>query len=201
MDKKFFNPTSYNRILFESENFVVIPSLGSLVSGWLLIVPKRFSLNLSLLKKSELEELDNLATNCERTIKEKYGTNVVRFEHGPSIAKSKVGCGVDYAHLHLVPINFDLIIGLQQLLHIDYYWTEINSLVSLSDINFGANYLYYRNIANQHFITVQENIPSQLFRRVIASYLHAPETFDWKLFPQIDKIEDTINNLSQVELV
>lgn len=201
MDKKFFELTSYNKILFESENFVVIPSLGSLLPGWLLIVPKQFSLNLSLLRKTELEELDNLAITCEHTLKEKYGTSVVRFEHGPALTQSKVGCGVDYAHLHLVPVNFDLIDGLKQFLRIDYEWKKLDSFISLSDIDGDANYLYYRNKNNQHFVTVQEDIPSQLFRRVIASYLDTPENFDWKLFPQAEIVQNTIKKLSQVELV
>jgi ATP adenylyltransferase len=201
MPKKFFEITDYNRILFESENFIVIPSLGSLLPGWLLIIPKEFSLNLSQLKRSELEELEKLAFTCERKLNEIYRCEVVRFEHGPVLTQSKVGCGVDYAHLHLVPVKFDLIDGLKELLNVNYDWTEIESFIELSNIPDNTDYLYYRNRSNQHFITCQTDIPSQLFRKVIASYLNTPESFDWKLFPQAETIEDTIKNLSQVELV
>ena len=30
----------YDNTIFETKNFVVMPSLGSLVAGWLLVVPK-----------------------------------------------------------------------------------------------------------------------------------------------------------------
>ena len=201
MHKKFFEPTSYNKVLFESEHFIVIPSLGSLLPGWLLVIPKDFSLNLSRLDKNDMEELDNLALKCELKLQEKFHSKVVRFEHGPAINQSKVGCGVDYAHLHIVPINFDLIEGLETRLNIFYEWIEIESIQSLMSSTRQSDYLYYRNSANRHFVTYQENIPSQLFRRVIAHQLRTPETFDWKSFPQVDTVHKTIKNLSQVELV
>jgi ATP adenylyltransferase len=201
MSKKFFEPTDYNAILFESENFIVIPSLGSLLPGWLLIIPKDFYLNLSQLKGTELQELENLAATCERKLTETFHCEVVRFEHGPALPQSKVGCGVDYAHLHLVPVKFDLIDGLEQLLNVHYEWKELDSFTTISGIPSNSDYLYYRNRSNRHFIACEKNIPSQLFRRVIAMSLKAPETFDWKSFPQVKTIEETIKLLSPVELV
>jgi ATP adenylyltransferase len=201
MHKKFFEPTSYNKILFESHNFIVIPSLGSLLPGWLLVIPKAFSLNLSQLGKNELQELNNLALTCELKLQEKFHSKVVRFEHGPAANQSKVGCGVDYAHLHIVPVNFDLIEGLETRLNIHYEWFEIESIQSLKSAIHHSDYLYYRNSANQHFVTYQQNIPSQLFRRVIAHQLSTPEAFDWKSFPHVETVQETIKNLSKVELV
>jgi ATP adenylyltransferase len=201
MHKKFFEPTGYNKVLFESDNFIVIPSLGSLLPGWLLIIPKHFSLNLSQLNKNELQELDDLALACELKLKEKFPSEVVRFEHGPAISQSKVGCGVDYAHLHIVPVNFDLIEGLETRLNVHYQWLEIESIQSLTSVPQDSDYLYYRNSANRHFVTHQKDIQSQLFRRVIAHQLSTPEAFDWKRFPQVDTVEETIKNLSQSELV
>lgn len=201
MHKNFFEPTSYNKVLFESDNFIVIPSLGSLLPGWLLIVPKEFSLNLSQLSSKELRELDDLALRCEVKLQDKFQSKVVRFEHGPAIRQSKVGCGVDYAHLHIVPVNFDLIEVLETGLSIHYNWIEIESIRSLAKTTHQSDYLYYRNSTNQHYVTYQDSVPSQLFRRVIAHQLSAPETFDWKSFPQVDTIQETIKNLSHTELV
>ncbi len=201
MRKKFFEPTSYNKILFESDNFIVIPSLGSLLPGWLLIIPRGYSLNLAELGKSELHELDDLALACELKLKEKFNSEVVRFEHGPTVNQSKVGCGVDYAHLHIVPVNFDLIEALKTGLNVHYEWVELDSFESLSSVPQNTDYLYYRNSSKQHFVTSQKDIPSQLFRRVIAHELSTPETFDWKSFPRVEIVEETIKNLSQVELV
>lgn len=197
MYKSFFEPAEYNRVLFESDNFIVIPSLGSLVPGWLLAIPRHYTLNLSQLCDNELQELDSLALECELKLKKKFQCEVVRFEHGPKVTRSKVGCGVDYAHLHILPVNFDLVDGLKSRLEVHYDWIEMASFDSLSTIPPNTDYLYYRNRANQHFITYQHDIPSQLFRRVVAHELSAPESFDWKSFPQIATVEETIKSFSQ----
>jgi len=200
MLKNFFQPTEYNKILFESENFIVIPSLGSLVPGWLLIVPKRFSLNLAQLGVDELIELEVVATRCETELAKKYHSKIVRFEHGPSSNNSNVGCGVDYAHLHIVPIEINLIEGLNTYLNVQYEWIQLDSFMSIGSHSNDCDYLYYRDSDNKHYITSSESIPSQLFRRVIASHLQIPDAFDWKLFGHHGMIRDTISKLSPIEV-
>ena len=52
--KKFNDLVSYNVRLYETENFAVIPSLGSIVEGWLLIIPKKHYLSYGYLSSEEL---------------------------------------------------------------------------------------------------------------------------------------------------
>ena len=41
MNNKNFNDKEfYNQRLYETDNFAVIPALGAIVKGWLLIIPK-----------------------------------------------------------------------------------------------------------------------------------------------------------------
>ena len=52
----------------------------------------------------------------------------VMFEHGPQRLCSTVGCGVDYAHLHIVPTNFDLKTGIHRFFNLNYKWQNLVSI-------------------------------------------------------------------------
>ena len=51
-------PYPWDTIIMESPNFYAIPSVGSLVPGWLLIVPKESVICMGALEENKLKELD-----------------------------------------------------------------------------------------------------------------------------------------------
>src|SRR5262245_13149985 len=75
----------WNRPLLRTENFVVLPSLGALVEGWLLIVPTRHYLCLGALPASVTQEFRNLQDCVYSILVHRYGY-ACAFEHGPSVA-------------------------------------------------------------------------------------------------------------------
>ncbi|MGH7021976.1 MAG: HIT domain-containing protein [Caulobacteraceae bacterium] len=93
--------------IYADRDCVVLPSIGSMVPGWSLVVPRQSARNLASLKTDERRALipakDFVATTLHT-----FGGEVFEFEHGPAQLGSKTGCGVDQAHLHLVPMTFDL---------------------------------------------------------------------------------------------
>lgn len=183
----------YNQILFESENFIVVPSLGALVEGWLLIVPKQEYLSFQYLDNiSLLEELEEFSKQIGQIMAKEYG-HVTMFEHGAWQSKSTVGCGVDYAHLHLVPINFDLILGLENFLDTKYDWNLVSGIAdALKSKEEKSEYLFYKDFKGNSYIVNDKKIPSQLFRKVIAQYINQPEKYDWKEYHQEENILKTI---------
>jgi ATP adenylyltransferase len=133
MRHNFFESKYYNKPIIESENFLVIPSLGSLIEGWLLIVPKKYHLNISQLSLADMVELEMVIAELGRRFLSMVSKDqFVIFEHGPTLENSVAGCGVDYAHLHWVPTNFDLLNGVKAFLNLDYTWELIHGL---NDIN------------------------------------------------------------------
>ena len=107
--KKFNDLESYNVRLYETEHFAVIPSLGSIVEGWLLIIPKEHYLSYGYIESQALlDELKKLIDYVGGIVKQVYGDYVI-FENGAYCSNKLVGCGVDYAHIHIVPIKIDLI--------------------------------------------------------------------------------------------
>jgi ATP adenylyltransferase len=196
MMKNFNSAESFNEPLMDTEHFKVIPSLGALVEGWLLIVPKQHCLNLGLLQSEQLyDELEFLSSTVRSLLRKKYGP-VVAFEHGPSEPNKLVGCGVDYAHLHIVPFNGNLIEKAGKLLDLKYDWLRINNI---SETRLYAEkdkpYLFVHDQDDNLSVCTANAFPSQLFRKVIACELGTPEKFDWKCNPNHDLIFKTIQSV------
>lgn len=179
--KKFNTPDFYNTRLYETKHFAVIPSLGSIVEGWLLIIPKKHYLSLGYLQSPELySELESLLEYIGYITKKLYGEYIL-FENGAFCSDKLVGCGVDYAHIHIVPTHENLIEIIENDFHIKYNWKKIDSI--LESQNFVMNnkpYLYYRNQQGISYITTDNNIPSQLFRKAIAYKNGYTDKYDWK---------------------
>ncbi|MCX6155939.1 MAG: hypothetical protein NT007_17465 [Candidatus Kapabacteria bacterium] len=188
----------YNEILFESENFIVIPSLGSLVEGWLLIVPRHEYLSLLCINNdSLLNELVELSNFVGELMVKEFGC-VTMFEHGATHPNSTIGCGVDFAHLHLVPINFDLLQGVEKFFNLSYEWRKVSGLKdAIGTLEKGLEYLFQKDNLGNSVITQSENIQSQLFRKVIAYYLETPEKYDWKKFYEMDNVSKTISRFKK----
>ncbi len=70
-----------SRILLTSASLRVIPSLGQIVEGHLLIAPSRHFRALADLPQASLQELDILYGNLRSTLTRLYG-RCVFFEHG-----------------------------------------------------------------------------------------------------------------------
>jgi ATP adenylyltransferase len=192
--RNYHSKEFYNEILFESESFIVIPTLGSLVEGWLLIVPKNEYLSLQCIDSdSLLSELEELSQSVGEFVVKEFGY-VTMFEHGAVQPKSTVGCGVDFAHLHLVPINFNLLEGVEKFLDIKYEWKKVSSLKdAIKTSEKGTEYLFLTDHLGNSLITQSEKIQSQLFRKVIAYFLEVPEKFDWKKFHETENVFKTIS--------
>src|SRR5262249_44778349 len=93
------NPRS--RVLFRSEHFSVVPSLGQIVEGYLLILPIRHYTALADMPSQLTTELLALCNQVRRGLAKAYGPCLF-FEHGVR-ALGTGGCGIEHAHLHAVP--------------------------------------------------------------------------------------------------
>jgi ATP adenylyltransferase len=187
----------WDRIVFESPNFVAVPSLGHLVSGWLLIAPKEWYICMGSLPKNLFSELNEFMDHVISILQSVYG-DVAIFEHGPSQEGSSVGCGVDHAHIHIVPIMPEWrLFQKAKILAPNISWTSVSAIDDTKRYFFsGKHYLFINEPATGGaLIGTCNSIPRQLFRKVIASYLGKPNEFDWKYFPEIEKIQSTVDRL------
>jgi len=182
----------------ESENFVAIPSLGSITPGWIMIVPKSHVLNFADLYNDA--EFGKLAATVVRRLRA-YGSRIHMLEHGSNCEGSSTGCGVDHAHVHFVPLPDDLSSEIDRL-DSSLRWTEI-SLDSVRSVVGTAEYLLYCADVQDELtigrLALLESPLSQFFRRAIAVQLKVAMRFDYRTYGFDKNIAKTYDMFGNVE--
>ena len=185
----------WDEILFESENFVALPTRGALVKGWLLIVPRVHAFCVGSFSPDMLAEFGLFRREVQAALETVYGP-IVSFEHGPANSGRPAGCGVDHAHLHLVPWNGLFGDAISTYGIEAFPWTAVDGCSALSEIHAtNQDYLYFEEANGDAFVAVSNKISSQFFRRVIASSIGQPAAFDWKYHSGIENVKATLTAL------
>jgi diadenosine tetraphosphate (Ap4A) HIT family hydrolase len=182
-------------VLARTERFVAVPSVGPLVPGWLLVLPTSHQLSFG-----DLDSTDDAATEVE-SIAASWGAEfgpLTWFEHGPVHEDSVVGCGVDHAHMHLVPLKGLDLLGLAAARMPSLHFERIDGLGDIdSSRQPGSPYLYLREESGQSWLASSDAIPSQFFRRLIAETQGRPEEFDWKCHPHRKMLTSTLRRVER----
>ena len=114
----------WDQVLHETDHFVVVPTVGALVEGWLLIITKQPYLCMGGMPTGEFHELSSLKELVCSVLSECYG-DITVFEHGPSQPGQGVGCGVDHAHLHVLPAICQLTQGVPAVTKAVLEWDPV----------------------------------------------------------------------------
>jgi len=174
----------------ESENILVVPTLGMIVPNWLLFIPKRHSFNFG----SQSQALAGELTNSIQQVCGKIGyDDYVVFEHGASEVGSVVGCGVDHSHVHVVFGTEQTIAPLWDALAKDLAVPTVGQdlRTTLEELPARASYYMAWRRGVAAIETSPRNPISQRFRRVIASHWGCPEKWDYKSHAFIENIVAT----------
>lgn len=160
-----------DRLILESKNFVVFPTKGQILEGYVLIAPKRHIICFGELSETEMEEFAKLKTQVTDLISTAYGQRPIFFEHGV------VGQSVKHAHFHGVPTDTDLF---PRIVADFPDYQNITSLESLQEVfQREGPYLYYENAKGEMFLFHIFKWP-QYLRIVLAEEVGMPERGDWR---------------------
>lgn len=176
---------AHDIVVASNDYFVALPSLGSLVPKWLLLVPRRPMSTLSAMTAAERLALDTLRadlTNCLRS----SGGRVYAFEHGGAPG-GVVSCGVDQAHLHLVPLPFDM---LQAARRHDFGWRPSVTIDDLTEVETGGREYLFVECEETSLIGFPQTPVSQWFRRLIAHECGVEE-WDYRKNPKLSEVKAT----------
>ena len=189
----------WNQPLFESPNFDVLPSLGALVEGWLLIIPRDHYLSSGAIPGSLTSELSQVKSIVAELVSSTFGPATV-FEHGPSGSQHLTGCGIDHAHLHVVPLEFDLRIASEPLLPSGVSFKPGGVDACRAAVEAALDYLYLELPGRNGLIATSTDFGSQLFRHAIARQLGIADEYKWRDYPQMPKVARTIERLTSLSL-
>jgi diadenosine tetraphosphate (Ap4A) HIT family hydrolase len=186
----------WNKVIHETPSFVVTPTVGALKEGWTLIISKRHVPAIGALTEEELAELSDLVINARGVTRSIYGSAVI-FEHGPACEGTSFGCGVDHAHLHVVPLKIALRPLVEKELKSAVIWETMANIRNLSKIHLEKkSYLYIlENDREYGIVACLRNIPSQLMRLIIAKSLGIPELYDYRKYRFRNNVIATLDRL------
>lgn len=182
-----------SRVLYETDHFVVMPTLGALVEGYLLIVSKTHYESICQIPEELLLEFNEVVRKIKGVIWSAYQKNVVCFEHGAVSCSNKFGGCIDHAHLHVVPCN-ETLSGTIQEFGMDL--VQIPSWGTLSDVvDKNQPYLYWEDADGSKYIIQGGFIPSQFFRKIIADHYSIAEQWDWRQELNLTNLLETYRTL------
>lgn len=182
-----------NCILWETPNFLVWPSVGPLVEGHLLIVPKNHYLSMAELPEELCRELENLIADVRRLFNKKNG-KVIFFEHGSAPeCLSKKANSIDHAHLHALPLDFDL----SKVLREKFGSAEVTTIKELKTIFKGIKpYIYFESAEGRRFCyDISNECESQCVRKILAENIGRKRYWDWRVYPGTKVFLKTLQNL------
>lgn len=183
-----------NRMIYESKNWVIWPTIGAIVPGYVLIVSKRHRISMMDCDKKEIVELESLLKETRRILESIYRMPCIMFEHGGVCGISNKPSCIDHCHLHVLPIREDI----YDKIDVDKF--KIIEFKSLNEfykrIKHSGSYLLYQNHKEQFCIMYANTYISQYFRQLIALSEGLPEKWNWRYNYFVENINKTINDIN-----
>lgn len=187
----------YDKPLIRASDIgVVIPAVGAFVPGYLLVAPTVHLSSVQGLPSSRRPAFIDFVDRAVGHVEARYGPCTV-FEHGScrQSERRRSAC-LTHAHVHIVPgcYSFDL---LRLPVH------EFRTLAEFSEAPADRRtdgYLMYREPGGLVCYGRDLGV-SQYFRRHIATMLGSPDAWDYALFPHMENIRTTIDDLAGVPSV
>jgi len=188
-----------NRVLDQSRNFAIVPSIGPLTRGHVMVVPRRHARSILGMSGSELSECESLVRRCVDHLSSLYGKPALIFEHGSAPAElGYSGACIDHAHLHVVPGPLRFVDAVQK-----HYngWKSGHRIPDLAAFVGSLPYLLVGSQGHEPPFFVMPNpdvVPAQFLRQLLASEIGQLPIWDWRHNPGRETFLKTIADWSRV---
>jgi len=171
-------------IIYENDAFVLIPSIGPLAKGHVLICPKFHISSFAAIPTDFYNAYMEIRSWALKLLKENFNRQILVFEHGMDDLCSSILCSVSHAHQHLIPADIDIT---EELIK-DAPWIQISS--DLQELKVSANkleYIFYERIGQIPLFLSAKYIsfPSQYMRMKIAKALNKTRYWNWRKYPNV----------------
>lgn len=184
----------WDQIIASTRKFVLAPSLGALVPGWLLVISRQHVLCAGALPAAEHAEMLELV-ECARTQVERAFGPATVFEHGPARPGTPAGCGVDHLHMHVVPLGFSLRAAATAITP-RLTWQQLEGTPDLAAVHrSGIDYSLVKEPDRPAVWAPTPRGVNQFLRRAIAMQLGIPEQFDYRFNNCRSHVSETLARL------
>jgi inosine/xanthosine triphosphate pyrophosphatase family protein/diadenosine tetraphosphate (Ap4A) HIT family hydrolase len=165
-----------SRVLYEDDDFIVMPPLGEFMEGGLLLLTRKHILSFAHLPPGKFEKLERLLKVVGQELVRRWGVAPLVFEHGPAGDSGKGVCCVDHAHLNIFPAAVSIHPHLAE--RMNFAIGPLSELAQLKPAEFG--YLLVQENDGMRRVYDSQNVPTQLVRRIIATHRGQPERWHWR---------------------
>lgn len=173
----------YDTHLLETSTFVVIPAVGPVHPGHVMVVSRSHIPNLASMAPDGVAEYNELVQMVSRSTSHCLD-DLLEAEHGGAEGERGGAC-ITHVHVNLIPraaAFVDMFDGELPLQDIDQSLGKLNARA--------VPYILLRNAHNIRLYTAR-GAPSQVIRRALLAKL-GREDWDWAVFPHHDVVEATV---------
>ncbi len=178
------------RVLLESESFAVIPSIGPLVEGHVLLSPKKHFKSFAQMATEFEQEFAIIKKRLSAILTRTYEQRIHYFEHGSAKKALQPMCTVEHAHLHFVPTNAEIWPDIQH----QFDWQPIEKNIrNLAAFVGDMEYIWYESPEGLSVVAkgIEATFESQYLRKIFAKAVGLDELWNWREFPRVTMISDT----------
>lgn len=185
------HPQNPEHILYESQNFMVIPGLGAFFPGYIMILPKRHVMSFAELTPKEFEEFYQVLNDMRFILESVYKEKIFVFECGSGKnGGGKHSTSIVHAHVHLAPTDMPV---LEEVQKSGLHPAKIKSQELITEYG-KYPYMLYIDQQDRWYITSDPMtyFPRQHPRQVLADYMGlAKGEYNWRTHPHRERL-DTI---------
>jgi diadenosine tetraphosphate (Ap4A) HIT family hydrolase len=180
-------------IVHSTDEHVILPALGSIIEGYVMLVSKRHRSSVATLKAPQADQVQREIESVLSLLqKQTPSTRWVVFEHGTTLDCGLKACCVDHLHLHLLPVDMDLAADLATRLSCEA--KRIDAMQALRQVREAGddNYIYVRNPDGAHYVLTPPAYSSQFVRQVLAERTGKGDRWNWQHHPMEDDSVKTV---------
>lgn len=169
-------------ILYESDNFIVVPGNGAFMEGYIMILPKAHVMSCAELDISQRKEMLEVISDVKDILGSIYKSNILVWENGSgSSGKGKPKTSIVHAHIHACPSKLNILETTKVT------GVPVNKICIENLANYSENsYLLICDYDDQWYISYDSElyIPRQFIRQLIALENNiAGELWNWREYP------------------
>lgn len=196
----FKDNVEYKKVVFyESKNFIVKPTLGEFLKGYMLIIPKKHITSMSMLNNELKNEFIEVLQDVEYMLYLTYSnTNFLVWENGTgNNGKGKAKDSIVHAHTHVCPSNIKFS-RINEMSHFSFNQINFNQINEYND----GSYLLIRDDNTKDW-WIHNNpsvyIPRQYIRQIVAEEAFGEnigeDIWNWRKHPFTELMYETRNDI------
>ena len=199
LNKNYLPQNPWDYVIESGTNYVIVPSKGALLSGWLLVVGTKHHLSRASMTLHEFAAFEVGIQQACAIVQAKFGPATL-FESGPSYKGTSIGCGIDHVHVHVLPLQFSLGEATRRIFT-DINWVSCKGFRQLQDLHtLGKPYYYIKEPDRDPLYTIPTVRTSQLLRKVIAAETGQTDLWDYSRYCGKSNARQTLKAVLQSKL-